>query len=157
MEKIYQGGYGIGKPNSRTITWQAALVKGKCASTKTNSSCHKGFLIFNQYMTPIKLRTEQAYVFKSSTSTPQRGIELGTYCTTSEDLYQCARESESILLFSNSRYLLSCQSSSSWHVYSLWPYPCTQPQWIVELVQLLLQLVYPSIMLGFGGKISRNG
>ena len=29
--KTYQGGYGIGKPNSHTTT---ALVKGKCSRTK---------------------------------------------------------------------------------------------------------------------------
>ena len=45
-EKTYQGGYGIDKPNSPTTNhWLAALVKGKCSSTKptrlpTGVVCH---------------------------------------------------------------------------------------------------------------------
>ena len=47
LEKTYQGRYGIGKPNSLNHHWLAALVKGKCTSTKptcltTVVVCHPG-------------------------------------------------------------------------------------------------------------------
>ena len=45
LQKTYQGGYGIDKPKCKYNHWLAALVKGKCSSTKltglaTEVVCH---------------------------------------------------------------------------------------------------------------------
>ena len=42
LEKTYQGGHGIGKPNLGTTNWQAALVKDQVFDHLTNPPCHRG-------------------------------------------------------------------------------------------------------------------
>ena len=76
-EKAYQGGYGIGKPNSHTLYnhWLAALVKGKCSNTK-----------LTRLATGVMSRpdTEQSRPYKIC-PWPCRRFEPGTYCTASEN------------------------------------------------------------------------